>query len=133
MSLAFNRICLVGNPNTGKSSLFNQLTGLQQHIGNFPGVTVEKKVGICTLKNGQQIELIDLPGTYSLIPQSEDERVVYELLANDGHPERPQQIICVIDVSNLERNLLLFTQLYDQNWPLTVALTMSDYLNQNDF
>jgi ferrous iron transport protein B len=132
MSLSYNRICLVGNPNTGKSSLFNQLTGLQQHIGNFPGVTVEKKVGVCTLKNGQQIELIDLPGTYSLIPQSEDERVVYELLAKESHPERPQQIICVIDVSNLERNLLLFTQLYDQNWPLTVALTMTDYLNQND-
>jgi ferrous iron transport protein B len=126
------RIGLVGNPNTGKSSIFNHLTGLKQHIGNFPGVTVERKAGQWELPNGESVEIIDLPGTYSIVPQSEDERVVYDLLASKDHPEHPTELICVVDASNLERNLLLFTQLYDMLWPLTVVLTMPEFIAESD-
>ncbi len=132
MDKQLRRIGLVGNPNTGKSSIFNHLTGLKQHIGNFPGVTVERKAGQWTLPNGDSVDIIDLPGTYSIVPQSEDERVVYELLSNPQHPEHPTELLCVVDASNLERNLLLFTQLYDMLWPLTVVLTMPDFVDASE-
>jgi ferrous iron transport protein B len=127
------KICLVGNPNTGKSSIFNFLTGLRQHVGNFPGVTVERKQGVVLYKDQSTFQLIDLPGTYSLVPQSEDERVVYEILFDKQHEDHPTELIYVLDSSNLERNLFLFTQLYDQGWPMTVAMTMTDFVTKEDF
>lgn len=119
------KIALAGNPNTGKSSLFNRLTGLKQHVGNFPGVTVDKKVGTIQLE-GQSIELIDLPGTYSIYPRSMDEQVVYDVLQKKDHPDYPDAVFVVVDASNLERNLLLFTQIYDLGIPTGLILNMSD-------
>ena len=104
------RIALVGNPNTGKSSIFNLLTGLRQNVGNFPGVTVDKKVGKLKVL-GQMYELIDLPGTYSIYPRSRDEQVVYDSLSNLDSSEYPDAVMVVVDASNLERNLLLFSGL----------------------
>jgi len=116
------RLAIIGNPNIGKSSLFNRLTGLQQKIGNFAGVTTEKKSGYFS-DNGINYELVDLPGTYSLIPKSPDEEVVFNQLVSDS---RPEAIIIVIDASNLERNLILFSQIADLQIPALVALNMVD-------
>ncbi len=120
------KIALIGNPNTGKSSLFNLLTGLRQHVGNFPGVTVDKKIGTYTPKKGKDIEVTDLPGTYSVFPRSKDERVVYDLVSNPRAAGYPDLFIFVADAVNLERNLLFFTQLYDLNIPMILVLTMED-------
>ncbi len=119
------KIALAGNPNSGKSSLFNQLTGLKQKIGNFPGVTIEKKMGVLTLKN-EKISIIDLPGTYSLYPNSSDERIVLNLLSNPKDEDYPDAIIFVADASQIERHLLLFTQIRDLNFPIIFCLTMND-------
>ena len=119
------RIALVGNPNTGKSSIFNMLTGLRQHVGNFPGITVDIKQGKFETDT-QQIELVDLPGTYSIYPRSEDERVVYRSLTEDGNAFYPDAILAVIDASNLERNLLLASQVYDLGLPTVFVLNMND-------
>jgi ferrous iron transport protein B len=121
---------LVGNPNAGKSSVFNQLTGLRQKVGNFPGVTVEKKVGSITLQN-EDVTIIDLPGTYSLYPNSQDERVVLNILANRNDPHFPDAIIYVADLTNLERHLLLFTQIKDLNIPAILCVNMIDVAAQN--
>lgn len=119
------KIALLGNPNTGKSSLFNMLTGLRQHVGNFPGVTVDKKSG--TLLIGEeQHQLTDFPGTYSIYPHSKDEQVVYDALSDSTHPEYPDLALIVVDASNLRRNLLLFTQIYDLGIPCILLLNMSD-------
>jgi ferrous iron transport protein B len=120
-----NKIALVGNPNTGKTSLFNALTGLNQQVGNFPGVTVDKKVGKLKLQN-RTIEIIDLPGTYSIYPRSKDEEVVYDILSNPRHPDFPDAVCVIVDSSNLERNLLLFTQVYALAIPTVLVLNMSD-------
>ncbi len=117
---------MVGNPNSGKSSLFNALTGLQQHVGNFPGVTVEKKSGWCMLPGGQQTELVDLPGTYSLYPKREDEWVAYRVLMGQDDTVKPDLIILVADASNLKRNLLFCSQILDLKIPVVVALSMMD-------
>lgn len=120
------RIALVGNPNTGKTTLFNRLTGSRQKIGNYPGVTVEKKYGTWSL-GARACTLIDLPGTYSLAASSPDERVAFDFLT--GHlegEERPDAVICVVDASNLVRNLFLASQVADLGLPLVVALNMSD-------
>ncbi len=119
-------LALVGNPNAGKSTLFNLLTGLRQKVGNFPGVTVEKKIGTFSLESGKQCKLIDLPGTYSLYPKSLDERVVFDTLYNYVAPDYPQLIIVVADASNLKRNLLLFTQVADLGLPVVLVLNMID-------
>jgi ferrous iron transport protein B len=119
------KIALVGNPNTGKSSIFNLLTGLRQHVGNFPGVTVDKKVGKIKL-SGEDHTLIDLPGTYSIYPRSKDEQVVYDSLSNPEAAEYPDAMIIVVDASNLERNLLLFSQAYDLGFPTMMVLNMTD-------
>lgn len=119
-------VALVGNPNAGKSTLFNLLTGLRQKTGNFPGVTVEKKFGFFKLDNGKTCKLIDLPGTYSLYPKSLDERVVFDTLYNHVAPDYPQLIIVVADASNLKRNLLLFSQVADLGLPVVLALNMID-------
>lgn len=119
------KIALVGNPNTGKSSIFNLLTGLRQHVGNFPGITVDKKVG--KLRIGEEDhELVDLPGTYSIYPRSKDEQVVYDSLSDSQSENYPDAVIVVVDAANLERNLLLFSQVYDLGIPTLMVLNMTD-------
>ncbi|MCX2481226.1 ferrous iron transport protein B [Pedobacter sp. MC2016-15] len=120
------KIALVGNPNTGKSTLFNLLTGLNQKIGNFPGITVDKKVGYCKLTPDQQAEVTDLPGTYSLYPKSKDESIVFQVLADKGNANHPDMIVVVADATNLRRNLLLYSQVADLNIPVVLALNMTD-------
>jgi ferrous iron transport protein B len=120
------KIALVGNPNSGKSSLFNQLTGLNQKIGNFPGVTVEKKSGYCKLPDGSSAEIIDFPGIYSIYPRSLDERIVSEVLLDHHSPATPDKIIVIADVTNLKRGLLLVTQIMDLGLPTVLVLTMMD-------
>lgn len=119
------KIALLGNPNTGKSSVFNMLTGLRQHVGNFPGVTVDKKTGKLSAKD-QTYDLIDFPGTYSIYPRSKDEQVVYTGLIDPENPNYPDVNIVVVDAANLERNLLLFTQIYDLQRPTIMVLNMVD-------
>ncbi len=119
-------IALVGNPNSGKSSLFNSLTGLNQKVGNFPGVTVDKKTGLCTLEPGFTANIIDLPGTYSLYPRRADEWVSYKVLMNVDGTVRPDMVVLVADASNLKRNLLFCSQIIDLKIPVIVALTMID-------
>lgn len=120
------RVALVGNPNTGKSTLFNILTGLNQKIGNFPGVTVDKKTGFCQLPDGRAAEIIDLPGTYSIYPKSKDESIVFSVLADKAKGLVPDLIVVILDASNLKRNLLLYTQIADLKIPVVVALNMID-------
>ncbi len=120
------KVALVGNPNTGKSSLFNILTGLNQKIGNFPGVTVDKKSGFCKLENNQVISVIDLPGCYSLYPKTQDEAIVSDILSDKRNEFYPDLVIVVVDVTNLKRNLLLYTQVADLGIPLILALNMND-------
>ncbi|MDP5122247.1 MAG: ferrous iron transport protein B [Spirosomaceae bacterium] len=124
------KIALVGNPNSGKSSLFNQLTGLRQKVGNFPGVTVDKKSGQFKLADNQVCTLIDFPGTYSIHPKSEDERVVLEVFTNPESVDYPDLAIVVADASNLKRSLLLFEQISDLNIPTVVALNQLDTAQQ---
>ena len=120
------KIALVGNPNSGKTTLFNLLTGLKQKTGNFPGVTVDKKSGMLKLPDGRIAELTDLPGTYSIYPKTLDEQIVQEVLLDQDHPQHPDVIIVVADASNLKRNLLLFTQIRDLNIPCVLVLNMMD-------
>ncbi len=122
----FPKIALVGNPNSGKSSLFNQLTGLHQKTGNFPGVTVDKRTGICRITAQVWTEVIDLPGTYSLYPKSPDEQVVADVLLNPKDAAYPDLLIVVVDASNLKRNLLLYTEVKDLGIPVVLALNMMD-------
>ncbi|MEQ8414956.1 MAG: ferrous iron transport protein B [Imperialibacter sp.] len=124
------KVALVGNPNAGKSSLFNYLTGLNQKIGNFPGVTVDKRTGQAQLPNGQVIDLLDLPGTYSIYPRSMDEQVVVDTLLNENAADYPDVVIVIVDASNLKRNLLLFTEVHDLGIPVILALNMMDVASQ---
>jgi ferrous iron transport protein B len=118
---------LAGNPNSGKTTLFNALTGLRQKVANYPGVTIEKKTGKCKLPTGQWIEIIDLPGTYSLISRSPDEVVAMEVLRGlRKDTKAPDAVIVVVDASNLQRNLYLVSQLIELGKPLVVALNMMD-------
>lgn len=119
-------IALVGNPNSGKTSLFNALTGLNQKVGNFPGVTVDKKTGSLDLGNGLHTQLIDLPGTYSLYPRRADEWVAYKVLMNADPEIKADMVLLVADASNLKRNLLFCSQIIDLKIPVVVALTMND-------
>lgn len=119
-------IGLVGNPNSGKSSLFNCLTGMNQQVGNFPGVTVEMKIGESKIDEGVWAEFLDLPGAYSMYPRREDELVTYNLLMDEEHPEHPDMLVLIVDASNLKRNLLLASQVIDLKIPSVVVLTMMD-------
>ena len=119
-------VALIGNPNTGKTSVFNQLTGLNQKVGNYPGITVEKKEGICKLPRGLKAHILDLPGTYSLNASSFDENVVIELLLNKNDKDYPDVAVVVSDVENLKRNLLLFTQIKDLGIPTILVINMAD-------
>ena len=123
-------VALLGNPNTGKTSVFNQLTGLNQKVGNYPGITVEKKQGICKLSRGVKAHIIDLPGTYSLNASSMDESVVIELLLNKSDKDFPDVAVVVADVENLKRNLLLFTQIKDLGIPTILAINMADRMQR---
>jgi ferrous iron transport protein B len=119
------KIALIGNPNTGKSSIFNMLTGLRQQVGNFPGVTVEFRQG--TLQIGPDShQIIDFPGTYSIFPHSSEEAIVQEALCNKAHPEHPELILFVADAAQIERNLLFFSQVYDLGIPVILILNMWD-------
>ncbi|MFM9826150.1 ferrous iron transport protein B [Flavobacterium sp.] len=119
-------VALIGNPNTGKTSVFNQLTGLNQQVGNYPGITVEKKIGFCKLSNTIKANILDLPGTYSLNASSIDESVVIELLLNKNDKLFPDVALVVSEVENLKRNLLLFTQIKDLEIPTILVINMSD-------
>jgi ferrous iron transport protein B len=125
------KIALVGNPNCGKSSLFNHLTGLNQKVGNFPGVTVDKKIGYSTLTDAIDAEIIDLPGTYSIYPRSLDEQVVFDYLTSTLRHDTPDFIVVVADASNFKRNLLLFTQIKDLGFPTILAINMVDLALKN--
>ena len=126
-----HRIAFMGNPNSGKTTIFNALTGLRQKVGNYPGVTVEKKEGIISYDDGSEIVALDLPGTYSLSANSPDERIAVDiLLGKISGVMRPDGIVCVIDASNLERNLYLISQLIDQQYPMIIALNMIDIATQ---
>jgi ferrous iron transport protein B len=125
------KIGLVGNPNSGKSSLFNFLTGLKQDVSNFPGVTVDKKTGIYTTADGTEVEVVDLPGTYSLFPNSAEERIVLNILLNEKDPLYPDLIVYVADITQLERHLLFATQIIDLGFPLIMVLNMIDLLSES--
>ncbi len=120
------KIALVGKPNSGKSSLFNQLTGLNQKIGNFPGITVDKRTGITLLTNREQAEIIDLPGIYSLYPRTLDEKIVAEIFADQKGENYPDCVALVADATNLKNCLLLLTQLMDLKLPVVLVLNMMD-------
>ena len=119
-------IALVGNPNSGKTSLFNALTGLHQKVGNFPGVTVDKKIGHCEIAPTMSAVIIDLPGTYSMYPRREDEWVAYRVLMQQDKKIRPNMVVLIADASNLQRNLLFASQIIDLKIPVVIALTMLD-------
>ena len=130
MSTEVLKVALIGNPNTGKTSVFNHLTGLNQQVGNYPGITVEKKVGYCKLSRHKKAKIIDLPGTYSLNASSLDESVVIELLMNKNDEDYPDVAIVVSEVENLKRNLLLFTQIKDLEIPTILVINMSDRMKR---
>jgi len=119
-------VALAGNPNSGKTSLFNALTGLNHKVSNFPGTTVEKKIGYCKLNAETRAQIIDLPGTYSLYPKSADELVTYDILRNKAETNFPDLVLFIADASNLKRNLLLLTQVADLGVPVILALNMVD-------
>lgn len=129
MSKSIN-VALIGNPNTGKTSVFNQLTGLKQKVGNYPGITVEKKEGICKLPRGVKAHILDLPGTYSLNTTSLDESVVVELLLNKNDKDYPDVAVVISDIENLKRNLLLFTQIKDLKIPTILVINMADRMSR---
>ncbi|MGY8943486.1 MAG: ferrous iron transport protein B [Flavobacteriales bacterium] len=124
------KVALIGNPNTGKTSLFNQLTGLTQKVGNYPGVTVDKKQGSCKLSATQNAIITDLPGTYSINPTSVDESIVLKTLLKKDIKESPDVILVVADVENLKRNLLLFSQIKDLEIPTVLAINMVDQMTR---
>jgi ferrous iron transport protein B len=130
MSLKNINVALIGNPNVGKTSVFNQLTGLNQQVGNYPGITVEKKMGFCKLPNNIKANILDLPGTYSLNASSIDESVVIELLLNKNDRLYPDVALVVTDVENLKRNLLLYTQIKDLEIPTILVINMADRMER---
>jgi ferrous iron transport protein B len=123
-------VALVGNPNTGKTSLFNQLTGLKQKVGNYPGITVDKKHGKCKISETLDAEIVDLPGTYSINPQTLDETIVLETLLNEKGTSFPDMVVVVAEVENLKRNLLLFSQIKDLKIPTILVINMADQMTR---
>ena len=124
------KAALVGNPNSGKTSVFNLLTGLNQKVGNYPGITVDKKWGHFN-HQGTRVELLDLPGLYSIYPKSQDEEVVFQVLRQKDHPDHPDLVIVVMDTTNLERNLFLATQILDLGIPTLLVANMIDLMDKN--
>lgn len=124
------KVALVGNPNTGKTSLFNQLTGLNQKVGNYPGITVDKKVGKAQLSEHIFASIVDLPGTYSINPTTIDENIVLQTLLDQAHEDFPDVIVVVADIENIKRNLLLYSQIKDLKIPTILAINMSDQISK---
>lgn len=124
------KVALVGNPNTGKTSLFNTLTGLNQKVGNYPGITVDKKIGKAELSAGITASISDLPGTYSINPTSIDENIVLQTLLDKKHDDFPDAIVVVADIENIKRNLLLYSQIKDLEIPTILAINMADQLDR---
>lgn len=121
------KIAFIGNPNVGKTTLFNQITGLRQKVGNYPGVTVDKTIGYFqSTEMSSPVTIIDLPGTYSLYPRSEDELIVHRVLNGIGKESRPDAVLAVVDMANLERGLFLVTQIMDLGLPVALILNMKD-------
>ena len=120
------KIALAGNPNSGKSTLFNSLTGLNQQVGNYPGITVDKKTGTCNLSSNIKAEIIDLPGTYSLYPKSLDEKVSQDILCDITNSDYPEVTVIIADSSNLRKSLLLLSQIIDLKMKVVLALNMLD-------
>lgn len=127
-----SNVCLIGNPNSGKSTLFNILTGLNQNIGNFPGVTVDKKVGRLKLSSGTEVNIVDFPGIYSLYPNSSDEKLVVDILCNPKSEHYPDLVVSVVDINQLEKHLLLVSQLIDLNIPTILLANMADVLTEKN-
>lgn len=125
------KIAILGNPNSGKSSVFNRLTGMSAKVGNFPGVTVDKKIGVLRLPSGTTANIIDFPGVYSLHPNSKDEFIVTSILANPQDENYPDLVLYVADITHLEKQLLLFTQLVDLGLPIVMLLTMKDLADKD--
>ncbi|MBL7924279.1 MAG: ferrous iron transport protein B [Bacteroidia bacterium] len=131
------KVALAGNPNSGKSTLFNLLTGLHQKVANFPGVTVEKKTGHCRIFNSNtgkptHFEIIDLPGTYSLYPKSPDERIPFEILCDPANASHPDIVVLLVDGTNLKRSLFLASQVIDLKIPCVIALNMMDLVKKEN-
>ncbi|WP_298507369.1 ferrous iron transport protein B [uncultured Kordia sp.] len=126
MSDSTIKVALIGNPNTGKTSLFNHLTGLNQKVGNYPGITVDKKTGTCKLSKTQKATILDLPGTYSLNASSADEKIAIDILNNRDNVNYPDVAVVVTDVEQLKRNLLIFTQVKDLEIPTILVINMAD-------
>lgn len=124
------KVALLGNPNTGKTSVFNLLTKLNQKVGNYPGITVEKKQGTCWLDKNHKCQVFDLPGTYSLNASSIDENLVVELLLNKKNPDFPDVAVLIADIENLKRNLLLLTQVKSLGIPVILAINMADRMKR---
>ena len=124
------KIALVVNPNSGKTSLFNKLTGLNQKVGNYPGVTVDKRSGSFTLKNGDDCSIIDLPGTYSLSSSNPDEQVVQRILLNPNNADFPDLLVIVVDGTNLKRNLFFASQIIDLGLPCLLVVNMIDLVRK---
>jgi ferrous iron transport protein B len=120
------RILIVGSPNSGKSSLFNRLTGLRQKVANYPGVTVEKMVGACVLPSGRRVEILDLPGTYSLNPRAPDEAIVRDVLEGRLDATEGDLVVAVVDATNLERQLFLALQILATGRPAILVLNLMD-------
>ena len=132
VSATTRTVAIAGNPNSGKSTLFNALTGLRQKVGNYPGVTVEKKIGRFRGSHGEPLDLLDLPGTYSLQTRSPDEAIARDaLLGRLADTPQPDVILCVVDATNLERNLYLVAQMAELGLPLVVGLNMIDLAEGN--
>ncbi|OFY63845.1 MAG: ferrous iron transport protein B [Bacteroidetes bacterium RIFCSPLOWO2_02_FULL_36_8] len=126
------KIALIGNPNSGKSSLFNHLTGLNQKVANFPGVTVDKRIGSFRLSESSTATILDFPGLVSLYPSSEDEKVVIDVLSNPASEDYPDKVIVIADASNLKRSLLLLSQIIDLKFPAVLALNMLDVAKRKE-
>lgn len=124
------KVALIGNPNVGKTSVFNALTGLNQHVGNYPGVTVESKAGSANLSHDKKATIIDLPGVYSVNPSSKDEEIALNTLFDPTNKNYPDVVVVVAEVENLKRNLLLFTQIKDLGFPVILALNMADQMEK---
>src|SRR5262245_40652984 len=126
------RVAIAGNPNTGKTTLFNQLTGARGKVGNYPGVTVERHFATLELAGHGEVQLMDVPGTYSLSARSREEQLAIQAVAGLHPLERPDLVVCVVDATQLVRNLYLVLQLIELRLPVIVALNMSDRLRSEE-